>query len=83
MVLAKNRPKLTQTIFCQYYFITSYEKKITLCKEMPVISVDRVVGKKRIIRKNGGLRRWRGTRCRSPPPPAHTHKKESQNLGEF
>jgi hypothetical protein len=32
-----------------------------MCKEMPVIPVDRVVDKKRIIRKNGGLRR-RGTR---------------------
>jgi hypothetical protein len=28
-----------------------------MCKEMPVIPVDRVVDKKRIIRKNGGRRR--------------------------
>jgi hypothetical protein len=33
-----------------------------MCKEMPVIPVDRVVDKKRIIRKNGGPRRRRGTR---------------------
>jgi hypothetical protein len=31
---------------------------------MPVILVDRVVDKKRIIGKNGGLRRRRGTRGR-------------------
>jgi hypothetical protein len=30
--------------------------------EVPVILVDRVVDKKRIIRKNGGLRRSRDTR---------------------
>jgi hypothetical protein len=35
-----------------------------MCKEMPVIPVDRVGNKKRIIGKNGGLRRRRGTRCR-------------------
>jgi hypothetical protein len=35
-----------------------------MCKEMPVIPVDKVVDKKRIIRKNGGLRRRRGTRGR-------------------
>jgi hypothetical protein len=28
-----------------------------MCKEMPVIPVDRVVNKKRIIGKNGGPRR--------------------------
>jgi hypothetical protein len=33
-----------------------------MCKEMPVIPVNRVVEKKRIIRKNGGPRRKRGTR---------------------
>jgi hypothetical protein len=33
-----------------------------MCKEMPVIPVDKVVDKKRIIRKNGGLRKRRGTR---------------------
>jgi hypothetical protein len=33
-----------------------------MCKEMPVIPVDGVVDKKRIIRKNGGPRRRRGTR---------------------
>jgi hypothetical protein len=32
--------------------------------EMPVIPVNRVVDKKRIIRKNGGPRRRRGTRGR-------------------
>jgi hypothetical protein len=36
-----------------------------MCKEMPVIPVSRVVDPKRIIRKNGGLRRRKGTRgCR-------------------
>jgi hypothetical protein len=35
-----------------------------MCKEMPVMPVDRVVNKKIIIRKNGGLRRRRGTRGR-------------------
>jgi hypothetical protein len=33
-------------------------------KEMPVIPVDRKVDKKRIIRKNRGPRRRRGTRGR-------------------
>jgi hypothetical protein len=33
-----------------------------MCKEMPVIPVDRVVDKKRVIGKNGGTRRRRGTR---------------------
>jgi hypothetical protein len=32
-----------------------------MCKEMPVILIDRVVDKKRIIGKNGGQRRRRGT----------------------
>jgi hypothetical protein len=32
-----------------------------MCKEMLVISVNRVVDKKRIIRKNGGPRRRKGT----------------------
>jgi hypothetical protein len=40
---------------------------------VPVIPVDRVVDKKRIIGKNGGPRRRRGTRVRchsqTPPPP--------------
>jgi hypothetical protein len=38
-----------------------------MCKEMPVIPVDRVVDKKIIIRKNGGPRRRRGTRGPWPP----------------
>jgi hypothetical protein len=33
-----------------------------LCKEVPVISVDSVVDKKRILRKNGGPRWRRDTR---------------------
>jgi hypothetical protein len=33
-----------------------------MCKEMSVIPVDRVVDKKRIIRKNGGPSRRRGSR---------------------
>jgi hypothetical protein len=33
-----------------------------MCKEMPVIPVNRVVDKRRIIGKNGGPRRRRGTR---------------------
>jgi hypothetical protein len=33
-----------------------------MCKEMPFIPVDRAVDKKRIIGKNGGPRRRRGTR---------------------
>jgi hypothetical protein len=32
------------------------------CKELPVIPVNMVVDPKRIIRKNGGPRRRRGTR---------------------
>jgi hypothetical protein len=42
-----------------------------MCKEMPVILVDRVVDKKRIIGKNGGPRRRRGTKVsltHLPPP---------------
>jgi hypothetical protein len=35
-----------------------------MCKEMQVISVDRVVDKKRIIGKNGGPKRRRGKRGR-------------------
>jgi hypothetical protein len=33
-----------------------------MCKEMPVILVDSVVDKERVIGKNGGPRRRRGTR---------------------
>jgi hypothetical protein len=33
-----------------------------MCKEMPVIQVNRVVDPKRIIGKNGGLRRRKNTR---------------------
>jgi hypothetical protein len=33
-----------------------------MCKEMPVIPVNKVVNSKRIIGKNGGPRRRRGTR---------------------
>jgi GTPase Era involved in 16S rRNA processing len=33
-----------------------------MCKEMPVIPVNRVMDKKIIIGKNGGPRRRRGTR---------------------
>jgi hypothetical protein len=32
-----------------------------MCKEMPVILVNKVVDQKRIIGKNGGPRRRRGT----------------------
>jgi hypothetical protein len=42
-----------------------------MCKEMPVISVNRVVDPKRIIGKYGGLRRRRGTRGRGPPKKVH------------
>jgi hypothetical protein len=35
-----------------------------MCKEMPVIPVNRVVDNKRIIGINGGPRRRRGTRGR-------------------
>jgi hypothetical protein len=35
-----------------------------MCKEMLVIPVNRVVDKKRMIGKNGGPRRRRGTRAR-------------------
>jgi hypothetical protein len=33
-----------------------------MCKEMPVILVNRVADKKRIIGKNGGPRRRRGSK---------------------
>jgi hypothetical protein len=33
-----------------------------MCNELPVISVNRVVDKKRITGKNGGPRRRKGTR---------------------
>jgi hypothetical protein len=33
-----------------------------MCKELPVIPVNKVVDPKRIIGKNGGPRRRRGTR---------------------
>jgi hypothetical protein len=35
-----------------------------MCKEMLIIPVNKVVDPKRIIRKNGGARRRRGTRGR-------------------
>jgi hypothetical protein len=35
-----------------------------MCKELPVIQVNRVVDKKRIMRKNGGPRRRKSTRGR-------------------
>jgi hypothetical protein len=35
-----------------------------MCKEMPVIPVNSVVDTRRIIGKNGGLRRRRNTRGR-------------------
>jgi hypothetical protein len=35
-----------------------------MCKEMPVIPVNKVMVKKRIIGKNGGPRRRTGTRGR-------------------
>jgi hypothetical protein len=35
-----------------------------MCKEMPVIPVNKVVDQKIIIGKNGGLRRRKGTRGR-------------------
>jgi hypothetical protein len=35
-----------------------------MCKELPVILVNKVVDLKRIIGKNGGPRRRRGTRGR-------------------
>jgi hypothetical protein len=38
-----------------------------MCKEMLVIPVGWVVNKKRIIGKNGGPRRRRGTRSDRPP----------------
>jgi GTPase Era involved in 16S rRNA processing len=38
-----------------------------MCKEMPVIPVNRVEDKKIIIGKNGGQRRRRGTRVVDPP----------------
>jgi hypothetical protein len=40
-----------------------------MCKEIPVILVDRVVDKKRIIRQNGEPKRRRGTRGFCPHPP--------------
>jgi hypothetical protein len=38
-------------------------------KELPVIPANKVVDPKRIIGKNGGPRRRRGTRVADPPPP--------------
>jgi hypothetical protein len=35
-----------------------------MCEELPVIRVNKVVDQKRIIGKNGGSRRRRGTRGR-------------------
>jgi hypothetical protein len=43
---------------------TKTSKTIPTCKEMQVILVNRVVDKKRIIGKNGGPKRGRGTRGR-------------------
>jgi hypothetical protein len=40
-----------------------------MCKEMPVIPVNRVVDMKRILGKNGGPIRRRGTRGRRPKKP--------------
>jgi hypothetical protein len=38
-----------------------------MCKEMPVIPVNKAVDRKRIIGKNGGPRRRKGTRGADPP----------------
>jgi hypothetical protein len=40
-----------------------------MCKEMPVIPVNKVVDPRRIIGKNEGPRRRKGTRGCLPPPP--------------
>jgi hypothetical protein len=40
-----------------------------MCKEMAVIPVYKMVGKKKIIPKNGGTRRRRGTRGCLPTSP--------------
>jgi hypothetical protein len=50
--------------FRRTYAMVSYVRDHCMCKELPVISVNRAVDKKRISRKNGGLRRRRGTRGR-------------------
>jgi hypothetical protein len=50
-----------------------------MCKEILVIPVNKVVDKKRIIRK-GGLRR-RGTRG-SCPPPKKVLSKTAKNIGK-
>jgi hypothetical protein len=54
-----------------------------MCKEMPVIPVDRLVDKKTIIGKNGGPRRRRGTwgRCPHPPPKNKTKKTDCSEQG--
>jgi hypothetical protein len=39
-----------------------------MCKEMPVILVNRVTDLKTLIGKNGGPRKRRGTRGRCPSP---------------
>jgi hypothetical protein len=45
-----------------------------MCKEMPVIVVDRVVDKKRIIGKNGGpRRRHKGSLTKKIPYPNLIH----------
>jgi hypothetical protein len=52
-----------------------------MCKEMPVILVNKVVDPKRIIRKNGGPRRRRGTRGRWPPKKYKFRKPIAQRPG--
>jgi hypothetical protein len=44
-----------------------------MCKEMPVIPVNKKVDPKRIIGKNRGPRRRRGTRV-TPPLPTKNNK---------
>jgi hypothetical protein len=46
-----------------------------MCKEMPVITADRAVDKKRIIGKNGEPRGRRGTLVADPPPQPTKHLK--------
>jgi hypothetical protein len=63
-LLQKNNCSLWETLPCDWE-VRGY----CMCKEMPVIPVNRVVDPKRKAGKNGGPRRRRGTRGLWPPPP--------------
>jgi hypothetical protein len=53
---------LNKSVFMYFQKMDQPVRGHCMCKEMPVIPVNKVVDPKRIIGKNGGPRRRRGTK---------------------